>query len=385
VSGEPRVDHVITGLGTGGGAENLLLRLLERLDAGREGHEVLCLRTEVPSLAKPIEALGVPVHELGMHGLAGPSAVLRLMRALRHRRADVIQTWMLHSNVIGGLAGRLAVRSPLVWGVHLSKFDHSSLGTKAAVVQQAERVTSWGVPTRIVACSQSSEREMVKMGYRRKRIVTIPNGFDIALFRPDPKAREEVRGELGIAADTPVIGHVARFHPVKDHASLFAAAEQVLAQAPEVRFVFCGEGVDASDPAVAALAEPLGDSVVLTGQRDDVPRVLNAFDLAVSSSISEALSLAIGEAMATGLPVVATRAGESEELIGESGALVPIRDPDALAGEMLRFITMPVEARRELGAKARQRISDNYSLQAMVEGYRDLWAEVAAGRSQPPG
>jgi glycosyltransferase involved in cell wall biosynthesis len=112
-------------------------------------------------------------------------------------------------------------------------------------------------------------------------------------------------------------------------------------------------------------------------QRNDVPRVINAFDLAVSSSVTEALSLAIGEAMASGVPVVATRTGESEELIGDTGRIVPVRDPQRLAAAILEMVALGPQARSELGAQARERISADYSLQSMVELYQALWAELA--------
>jgi glycosyltransferase involved in cell wall biosynthesis len=373
----PRITHVITGLGSGGGAENLLVRLLERLGEGRNGHQVISLRQEYPSLEGYIQEMGVGVREVGMSGRPGPADFFRLGRALRERPCDLIQTWMLHSNVIGGLAARAVSRSPVVWGVHLSEFDHSSLGTKAAVVQQAERLFSWGVPTRIVACSNSSQRAMVEMGYRRNRIVTIANGFDVSLFKPDPKAGEEIRRELGLSPEMTVVGHVARFHPIKDHATLLSAAAEVLEQLPDVRFVLCGPDVEPDDPKLSALTAPLGDRVLVLGERGDVPRLLNAFDLAVSSSVSEALSLAIGEAMASGIPVVATRTGESPDLIGDTGTIVPVGDPAALAEALLGLIEAPAEHRSELGRRARERINDQYSLQSMVELYQALWAELA--------
>lgn len=376
MSTDPRVTHVITGLGSGGGAENLLFRLLEHLGEGRNGHQVISLAHAYPSLVGHIEELGVPVRVLGMSRRPGPSDVLRLGQALRDGPTDVIQTWMLHSNVLGGLAARAVSRCPVVWGVHLSEFDHSSLGTKAAVVQRFERLCSWGIPSRIVACSNSSRRAMVEMGYRRTRIVTIANGFDVSHFRPDPTTRHAIRRELGLSPETTVIGNVARFHPIKDHATLLSAAAEVLEQLPNVRFVLCGENAEPDNPELSALTAPLGDRVLAVGQRDDMPRVLNAFDLAVSSSVSEALSLAIGEAMATGVPVVATRAGESEDLIGDTGAIVPVRNPKALAEAMVRLVNIEPEARSELGRRARTRISNHYSLQSMVEQYQALWAEM---------
>jgi glycosyltransferase involved in cell wall biosynthesis len=376
----PRVLHVITGLRLGG-AETLLVRLLEGLGDERRGHSVLSLRPRWP-LAQDIEELGVPVQALGMSGRPTPADIFRLGRILRRSQADLIQTWMLHSNVLG-VVSRAVSRSPIVWGVHLSEVSRSTLGTKAVVVQRLEATCSWFVPSRIVACSVSSRQVMHRLGYRRRRIVTIPNGFDVARFSPDPGAREEVRRELGLSPTTTAVGHLARFHPIKDHATLLAAAREVVAQAPDVRFVLCGHGVDAGNPELSALAAPLGDRVQLLGRRDDVPRLLNAFDLAVSSSSGEALPLAIGEAMSTGIPVAATRCGDSEELIADTGALAPVGDPTALAQAMLGLIETDPETRSELGRRARARISSRYSLQGMVEGYQSIWAELGPASPSP--
>src|SRR5205085_3639514 len=137
-----------------------------------------------------------PGQTLGMSGRPNPVDLFRLRRALRRARPDVIQTWMLHSNVLGGFVARTVSRAPIAWGVHLSIVSRSTLGTKAVVVQRAEALCSWFVPSRIVACSISSREAMHKLPYRRERIVTIPNGFDTESFRPDAAARDDVRREL---------------------------------------------------------------------------------------------------------------------------------------------------------------------------------------------
>ena len=217
---------------------------------------------------------------------------------------------------------------------------------------------------------------MARLRYRRHGIRTIPNGFDLARFRPDSQAREEIRAELGVSPSTVVVGHVGRYHPVKDHPTLLRAANEVLDQVSDVCFVLCGWEVEPSNPELRPLAEPLGDRLMMLGQRADVPRMLNAFDLAVSSSSSEALSLAIGEAMATGVPVVATRCGDAAELIADTGEIVPIGDPTALADAIVAMIKMDPAERRELGRRARARISSRYSLDGMAERYQGVWAEV---------
>jgi glycosyltransferase involved in cell wall biosynthesis len=372
----PRVTHVITALNSAGGAERLLVRLLEELgDEERRAHSVVTLRGG--TMAPQVAEMGVPISTLGMSGLPTPADVLRLGQTLREAQADVVQTWLLHSNVLTGLTVRAVSQAPVVWGVHLTDARRSALGTKAVLVQRAEGICSWFVPSRIVACSVSSREQMHKMHYRRKRIVTIVNGFDVEHFKPNPAARNEVRRELGLSPTTPVIGHVGRFHPIKGHAILLAAAARVREQVPDVRFVLCGPDVTPNNPELSALAAPLEDRVLMLGRRNDVSRLLNAFDLAVSSSFGEALPLAVGEAMATGVPVVATRCGDLEELIADTGVVTPVNDSNALAQAMVEVITKDSEQRMELGRRARARIGTLYSLERMVEEYRELWDEVA--------
>lgn len=376
---EPRVTHVITGLERGG-AETLLLRVLEQIEDVGATHSVLSL-TGKGTLGPRIEQLGVSLEALEMKPLPRPGDLRRLGRALRASEPDVVQTWMLHSNVLGGAVSRAALRgTPVAWGVHVSAVQSATLGARAAAVQRLEGLFSWVVPTKIVACSRSSSEVMSRMRYDRRRIVEIANGFALPGAETGGKAREEVRAELGIPADAEVVGHVARLHPVKDHPTLLRALAIVHERRPGARFVLCGSGVSADDAELRALAEPLGDSIAMLGERDDVPSLLDAFDLLVSSSAGEALPLAIGEGMASGLPVVATRCGDSEELVGEAGVLVPVRDPGALAEGLLKMLALPRPELLRLGGLARDRIASRYSLEVMMSRYRTLWRELASSR-----
>jgi glycosyltransferase involved in cell wall biosynthesis len=378
-----RVLHVITGFNAGGGAETLLLRLLEELsEEERRGHEVISLRPQ-GSLAPAVEALGIPVSGLGMietPAAADARRIRELARAIRRSGAHVVQTWMLHSNILTGLAGKVAGHLPVVWGVHVSMVTRETQGTATFLFQRVEAVCSWFVPARIIACSVSAQDAMEELHYRRKLLITIPNGFDVERFKPDPAAGAAAREELGLGPEQTVIGHVARFHPVKGHAALLAAAPAALAGDPNARLVLCGDGVTRDNPAVAKLLEPLGDQAIALGRRDDLPRLLNAFDFAVSSSAGEALPLAVGEAMASGLPMVATDTGDSKVMVGDTGLVVPVGDEAALAAAIAEMMTAGREKRLELGRAARERIGSRYSMAVMVDGYRRVWDEAVAAR-----
>lgn len=378
MSGAPiRVAHVITGLEVGG-AEVMLQRLLERVDREAFDSSVISLTARGP-LGERIETEGTAVEALGLRRLPGPVGIARLTRAIRAHRPDVVQTWLLHANVLAGGLSRAGVREPVCWSMHMTRAEADVHGRATVALQRLEARLSGFVPARIASCSYSTYELMERMGYALEHAEVIPNGFDVEILRPDAEARRDIRAELGIADDAPVVAHAARFHPMKDHRNLLEAAKLVLAEQPATTFLLCGSGVDGSNAELAPLAAELGDAVRLLGRRDDVTRIFQAADLAtLSSAAGEAMPLVIGEAMACGLPVVATDCGDAAELVGEAGAIVPIRRADLLAEGLLGVIRLPAADRAGLGALARERIADRYSLRSMVDGYERVWRELAA-------
>ncbi len=189
-----------------------------------------------------------------------------------------------------------------------------------------------------------------------RRIERIDNGFDTQIFHPDVEDRRAVRTELGLGDETPLIGHVARFHPVKDQATLVEAMFLVVKNHPEAVLAMVGDALDPDNAELARLTEPLRGSVQLLGRRDDVPRLMRAFDVAVLSSAGEALPLVIGEAMASGVPFVSTDVGDARQVIGDSGRIVPVGDPIALAKRWERSSARLLGARVQMSVAARERI-----------------------------
>jgi glycosyltransferase involved in cell wall biosynthesis len=378
----PRVAHVITGLQTGG-AEVLLTRVLTGGGGDPESSTVISMTERGPDspLAEPIEAAGIRVRSLGLSRLPGPRALRRLGQALREARPDVVQTWLVHANVLGGLAARRYTGAPVAWGVHNLALDAAGFGRRAALAGIVERGLAPRVPRRIVACSEGAAAAMNARGYPQGLIETIPNGFDVEHFRPDDGDRVAVRDELGVGADELVVGHVARFHPKKDQRTLLLAARRVLEARPETVFVLCGAGLDEANDVLGGLARPLGDRVRLLGERRDADRLYRGFDVFALSSAGEALPLVIGEAMASRVPVVSTDVGDARWIVAETGHVVAPGEPEAFARALLALLTMPQAERTALGEAARQRIVERYSLTEMVAGYRGVWEALASSSS----
>lgn len=373
-----KIIHVITALEMGG-AESMLHRLLASLDQSRYPSQVISIAPPGP-MAASIAALGVPVRSLNVrHPAAVPLAVKRLARLLREERPDLLQTWMYHADLVGGLAGRLAGTLPTVWNIRHGTLEPGSHKRSTILTANACAYLSFHVPTRIISCSRAAKSLHAERGYDARRMVVIPNGFDTATFRPDTAARRAIRQELGLPTDALLIGLAARFDPQKDHRSFFQAAARLWSENPEVHFVLCGDDMTWENAEVAGWIDDMGirQQCHLLGRRRDMPRLQASFDIATLSSRSgEGFPNVLGEAMACGVPCVATDVGDAGWIVGDTGRIVPPRDPLALAAAWGELVRKVPDERAALGDAARSRIRERFSLPAVVDAYEALYHDV---------
>jgi glycosyltransferase involved in cell wall biosynthesis len=234
-----------------------------------------------------------------------------------------------------------------------------------------------------VCCSEQGRALYEGLGFAASKLCVIPNGFDLDAFRPDACARADVRREIGIPPDAPLVGLVARYDPLKDHSTFLRAAAMLAQKRPDPHFLLCGDKVDGHNAALVGEIGSLGLSRVchLLGPRRDVARIHAALDVAASSSISEAFPLAVGEAMACGVPCVATDVGDSALIVGPTGRIVPPRDPAALAAAWAHVLGMQPEARQALGLAARQRVLERYELGGVTRRYEALYEQCVEQRA----
>ena len=376
------VAHVITTLGLGG-AEVMLFKLLQHTDRRRFAHHVYSLAALYGPIASRIQALQIPVTsmEMKLGSLPDPRAVLRLARLLREVRPDIVGTWLYHADLLGGTAAKLARPGlPVVWNIRQSNLDPALNRRRTLqVVRVCARLSSW-LPDTIVCCSSEARRSHAAVGYDESKLRVIPNGFDLSAFHPDADARRAVRAELGISDDTPVIGMVARVDPQKDHRNFVDAAARLLARRPDVRFVLCGHNTSPDNVMLAEWIDAAGvrPACHVLGPRHDIPRLTAAFDIATLSSVGEGFPNVLGEAMACGVPCVATDVGDSAEVIGDTGYVVPPRDAGALARAWDELLAAGRAAREALGLRARQRIEERFSIQRIARLYEETYAAIVA-------
>jgi glycosyltransferase involved in cell wall biosynthesis len=371
-----KITHIITGLAAAG-AETALYHLLAALDRQEYQSEVISLTDRGPTGPK-IESLGVPVRALGMmRSVPNPLAIRRIAKILRRSRPHIVHTWMYHSNLLGGLAAQAAGAIPVIWGIHHSKVDSSD--TKRFTVWTV-RACAWfskQLPARIICCANSSELAHIQLGYDPEKMEVIYNGIDSELFRPNPEARIPLRSRLGLAPETLLIGMAGRLHRHKDHRNFFAAARLLRRDFPDVHFVLCGEGVTADNPKLAEeVADGLQGHCHLIGLQHDMPAFYSALDIAANSSMSEAFPLAVGEAMACGIPCAVTEVGDSPAIVGETGRIIPPREPARMAAAWRELIDVGPEARRILGEAARQRVVTHFSVAQFAQRYQSLYRNI---------
>ncbi len=373
-----RLEMVITGLSTGG-AEMMLLKVLENIDRHRFSPHVISLTTK-GEIGDCIEALGIPVEALGMRtGCFSPVKFLRLVYMLRELNPDAIHTWMYHADLLGGLAARLAGVRTVGWAIRHSNFSSSHNKRSTLWVMKACSLLSDRIPRKILCCSRVAMDIHISAGYDKGKMVVIPNGFDISRFLPNANARVSVRSELGLSKDTPLIGLIARFDPQKNHAGFFEAATQVHLSCPDAHFLLAGGGVEDNNPALrrAIKQAGVGTNTHLLGKREDISRLMAALDVLVSSSsFGEAFPNVLGEAMACCVPCVVTEVGDSMEIVGETGRVVAVGDMDGLAHNIVEILQLSYEERRAMGAKARERVRARYNIESVVRQYERFYESL---------
>lgn len=373
------VVHIITGLGTGG-AEMMLYKLVRHGQPYWKKSLVVSL-TSGGELAQRIRDTGVEVVELGLHsGSLNPFKLWRLIQLLRSSKPDVVQTWMYHADFIGGIAALLAGRVPVVWGIRHSTFDPSKSNPRTIRIAKLCARLSRFLPWRILCCSDASREAHLAMGYSSEKMIVVPNGFDVELFKPITSAGRRLRAELDLPEKCMLIGYVARFDPQKDHESFVKAAAILHRNHPDVHFLLMGSGMERGNEILCGWIEreEMSDRIHLLGNRTDLREIVPGLDIStMAAAYGEGFPNVVGEAMACGVPCVVTDVGDSAAIIGPTGVVVPPKNPEALVQGWQQLIDLGEEARKDLGFQARKRVMANYSIESVSRRYAELYATHA--------
>jgi glycosyltransferase involved in cell wall biosynthesis len=372
-----KILHVINDLSVGG-AEMMLYKLLSGMDRGRHEPVVISLG-EGGELRESVEGLGVPVHGLGMKPPAPtPASLWRLRRLMRRLDPDLIQGWMYHGSLAAQLASVFSAgRAATLWNIRQSLYSlEYEKPTTALAIRLCARLSRR--PAAIMYNSRTSAAQHGALGYHGGRALVIHNGFDTDVFAPSAEVRASVRAELRVAPDSLLVGLVGRYHPAKDHANFLRGAALLRDACPDAQFVLSGRGIHRGNEALCELIGELGlgGLVHLLGPRQDVPRLMASFDVVVSSSFEEGFPNVVGEAMSCGVPCVVTDVSDLPWVVGETGMVVPPRNPEALAAALKDMVALGREGRGRLGKAARARVIEYFELGLIVRKYEAVYADI---------
>lgn len=388
------VVHVITGLKSAG-AENSLFRLVSGTDPRYFRHVIVSLSGE-DVLGHQLQARGFEVHTLKIAysnatgwlrtALSLIKGFTKLVKILRRVQPRILHCWLYHSNVLGFFAGKIARVPHIVFAIRSSDLNFSEF---RAATRWTMKIGAWLSPfiDCVVFNSAAGRKVNEEWGYDPSRGIVIFNGFDLQAFQPDAEARSLVRRELGVPEQCVLIGIIARLDPLKDYPVFLQAAELLLATRPETHFLLAGLDVTAENPVFSAAAarDLFHGKLHLLGYRQDVARLYAALDILCSSSCTEGVSNSIGEAMSCGTPCVVTDVGDSAFVVGDTGLVVPPKNPAALAEVLRKMIDLPAAERREMGARARQRIADNFAIDTFVSNHQSLYFKLCHRIPAGPG
>ncbi|MDB5693178.1 MAG: glycosyl transferase [Alphaproteobacteria bacterium] len=377
-----KILHVITALDPPGGAEHKLVRLA-RHQRLREGLSpvVLSLGPTGP-LGEVLREAGIPVETAGFKGRGRVLwGLWHLVRLIRRERPDVVQTWMYHADLLGGVAARLAGNRNVVWGIRNTDLYPGDGNSRLIKVMKLCASLSRLVPRAIVCVAEAARARHAALGYDEKRMVVIPNGYD-----PDPltdEPRDAARAALGLPQAAIVVGSVGRYNHYKDQLNFVRAMGVVAAAREDVRFLLVGRGnvPENAELAAAIAATGAAERFHLLGHRTDAGRCFAAMDVFCLHSKSEGFPNVLAEAMLAGIPSVATDVGDARLLSAGHAEIVPPRDSAALAEAVLVLVGLRPAERSARGEEGRRHIRSHYSLERIAGLYLGLYRAVMAGRA----
>ena len=366
-----RLMFVITGLGAGG-AEAMLVKLLAWEAFAKD--EIMVVSLLGPGVRSPaLMAYGYQLEHLGIsRSFRTWGRVFGLYRLIRSFKPDLIHSWMYHADLAAGIMGKLAGVRHIVWSIRQTNLarDYNKLSTLFVVKVCA--LLSSRLPRLIISNSTVARQSHIAAGYNADKIQVIPNGFDLDHFKPDKALRSAFRASLNMDDKTPLIGLVARFDLVKNHAGFFKAAQVIHAILPTACFVLAGNDITSNNQTLMAMIDKAGlkRQTYLLGAQDDIASIMNGIDVLLSSSDGEAFPNVLGEAMACGTPCVATDVGDCKTIIADTGKIVAAGDMDALAKATIAILSLTDKKKLVLSKYAHNRIKTHYEIGKIAADFR---------------
>ncbi len=366
-----KIIHIITGLGNGG-AETMLYKLLESINKNKYELEVISMMDKGITGLK-IEKLGIKVHTLNMkRGVPNLSAIRKTINLCKN--ADIIQSWMYHADLFSFIVSRFCKPKKLIWGIRRSNLEWDKNKKSTIMIAKINSILSRYVDN-IVSCSIAATEVHRKIGFDKKKLITIPNGFAINKFYNIKEAKAKLCKQFNISSEKKIFTLVGRWEILKDHENCLKALRILSERRDDFVLILCGTNITEENEKLLNMIEEnkLKDKVLLLGRRDDVPEIMSATHIYISSSSGEGFPNVIGEAMACETICVVTDVGDSAYIVGETGEIVPRKNPLLLAKAIEKVLNYSEEQKKNKRKLARQRIVDNFEISNIIKKYNKLY------------
>lgn len=371
-----RVLHIITGL-KNGGAEAILYRVISNNTRNLK-HEVVSL-SDKGYYGDMLTSVGIKVTILNISNFFSIfSGFTKLYRLIKFTKPDIVQTWMYHADIMGGIAAKFAGVKKIIWGVHSTFLNPKETKITTRLAVTLSKYLSYYIPDKIICCSETALRSHDKIGYSSNKMVIINNGVDTNIFTQDYEQRIVMRKLLGLNEDVFVMGMIARWHPVKDHKMLLAALRDIRYAEFKWKFLLIGDGITEENQQLEKMIQNNGlkDYLICLGSRQDIANVINALDLHILTSSSESFGNVTAEAMSCGIPCIMTDVGEARNLLLDHGWVIPIRNPVILS-ERIKNVHEEFSSVNKWNNRkmiSRKKIEMDYSIERMIHSYAMIWS-----------
>lgn len=368
-----KILHIITGLGDGG-AEHTLFKIC-KYDETNE-HIVISLKDRGKYFSL-LRKVNTKVYCLNM-SFFSIHKIFSLIKLIQFLKPDVVQTWLVHADFLGGIAARLANIKNVIWNVRYSKIEIGKAKLTTIIIIKLLAKLSYLIPKSIIIVSKNSKKIYKIIGYDQKKLNFIPNGYDLSKLKIDKIKKKFFKKKIGIKKKVPLIGYMARYDPLKDHLNLLKALSLIRLKKINFLCVLIGTHIDKNQKLINEIKNlKLNSHVKLLGPTKNISNVMNGLDIHILSSCAEGFPNVVAEAMAFGTPCIVTNVGDASYIVGKTGWVVPPKNSVKLAGAIeSAFNDLGSKNWNQKCIKARSRIKKKFDIDDMIKSYNNIWNKI---------